>query len=303
MILEHRGRLTACAIALAAVAAFSVSGYCEQASFGQSVANQSMSAREQPCSSLVESASAPDKLGHIVGREVHFSIENHEALLFLPDQKSQRNVIDWVWYAPMVPHEPNEHQAFIIQHVLNAGMAFAAIDVGESYGNPEGTRVYSEFHDALARCFHLSPKAVLLPQSRGGLMLFNWAALHPDEVERIAGIYPVCDLRSYPGIVTAAKAYGMTVQQMGMQLNQHNPIDLLSPLVKAGVPILFIHGDNDKVVPLPDNSEKLVHRYQELGGSANLIIVPGKGHEEIPQFFQSQQFVTFLTTGKYPAGA
>ena len=157
-------------------------------------------------------------------------------------------------------------------------MAFAAIAVGESYGNVEGTRLYAKFHDVLNRCFHLSQKAVLFPQSRGGLMLFNWAALHPGEVERIAGIYPVCDLRSYPGIKIAARAYGMTEEQLETHLARHNPVDLLSPLATADVPMLFIHGDNDKVVPLQDNSAELVRRYQKLGGSAKLIVVPGKGH-------------------------
>lgn len=266
--------------------------------FGQSVTDYAINPTELPCSSYVQAKAVPYKVDQVVGREIKITMEKHEASLLLPEETSSTDPIAWVWFAPMVLGQPNEHHAFIIRHVLSAGMAFASIDVGESYGRADGTRLYAEFHDLLNRCFNLSRRVVLLPQSRGGLMLFNWASLHPSEVVRIAGIYPVCDLRSYPGLTVASKAYGMTEQELEAQLKQHNPIDLLSPLARANVPVLFIHGDSDKVVPLQDNSAEFARRYRKLGGAAKLIIVPGKGHEEVDEFFKSAPFVTFLTTGK-----
>lgn len=253
---------------------------------------------DRSCPSYAQGQADQYGMDHVAERKIKFTMANHEALLLLPEQTSAADPIAWVWFAPMLLGQPNAHHAFIIQQVLNAGMAFASIDVGESYGSVDGTRLYAEFHDLLNRCFHLSWKAVLLPQSRGGLMLFNWASLHPDQVVRIAGIYPVCDLRSYPGLKVAAEAYGMTEQKLELQLKQHNPIDLLSTLAKADVPVLLIHGDNDKVVPLKQNSAEFVRRYQQLGGRARLIIVSGKGHEEVDEFFRSARFVKFLTTGR-----
>ncbi|MGD0729626.1 MAG: prolyl oligopeptidase family serine peptidase [Terracidiphilus sp.] len=225
-------------------------------------------------------------------------MENHPALLLVPDEASSTEPLSWVWFAPMVHGQPNVNHTYILQHVLGSGMAFASINVGESYGSVEGTRLYAEFHDLLTRCFHLSTKAVLFPQSRGGLMLFNWATLHPDEVLRIAGIYPVCNLSSYPGLKVAAKAYSMTEEQLTAELSQHNPLDLLASLAKADVPVLLMHGDVDKVVPIQDNSAEFVRRYLKLGGHATLVVIPGKGHQEADEFFKSPQFVAFLTTGK-----
>ncbi len=252
--------------------------------FGQPIADHVGNPDELPCSSYFRAQPTQYKVGNVVGKEVKFTMDEHDALLLLPEKTRSASPLGWVWFAPMVPGEPNEHHEFIIQHVLSAGMAFASIDVGESYGSVDGTRLYAEFHDLLNRCFDLSRRAVLLPQSRGGLMLFNWAALHSDEVVRVVGIYPVCDLRSYPGLAIASKAYGMTEQELVAQLKQHNPVDLLSALAKAHVPVLLIHGNNDNVVPLQENAAEFVRRYRSLGGSAKLILVQDRGHEEVDEF-------------------
>jgi len=233
------------------------------------------------------------------GRKINLLFDGHPAFILLPKGEAPAGPRAWIWYAPTFNKQyPNARHAFLVKHAFEAGMAFAGVDVGESYGNPEGTRLYAGFHDAVTARFKLSLKAVLLPQSRGGLMLYNWAALHPDQVLRIAGIYTVCDLRSYPGLKIAAAAYHLTEEQMTAELSKHNPIDLLAPLAKAKVPILHIHGDKDKVVPLEKNSGEVAIRYKALGGTMELVVVPGKGHEEVDEFFTSERIAAFLTTGK-----
>ena len=140
----------------------------------------------------------------------------------------------------------------------------------------------------------MSSKPCLLPQSRGGLMLYNWAAENPARVACIAGIYPVCDLRSYPGLERACSAYGLSAAELEARLAEHNPIDRLAPLAKAGVPILHVHGAADKVVPLEKNSAELARRYRALGGQAQLIVVPGKGHQVCDEFFHCRKLVDFV---------
>lgn len=233
------------------------------------------------------------------GRRIALSFNGRWAFILLPKGDAPARPTGWIWYAPTFKDRyPNARHTFLIERALQTGMAVAGIDVGESYGSPDGTRLYSGFHDAMVAQFKLSPKAVLLPQSRGGLMLYNWAALHPDQVARIAGIYTVCDLRSWPGLDKACGAFRLTAEQLSKELAQHNPVDLLAPLAEAKVPILHIHGDKDTVVPLERNSGELARRYKTLGGSMELIVVPGKGHEEVDEFFLSERFSTFLTTGK-----
>jgi pimeloyl-ACP methyl ester carboxylesterase len=77
-------------------------------------------------------------------------------------------------------------------------------------------------------------------------------------------------------------------------LAEHNPIDRLSPLAKAGVPILHIHGDADKNVSLEKNSGELARRYRALDGQVRLIVIPGKGHQVCNEFFQSKELVDFV---------
>src|SRR6185295_12521512 len=96
---------------------------------------------------------------------------------------------------------------------------------------------------------------------------------NPDKVRFLVGIYPVCDLRSYPGLKNAAGAYGLTPTELEKQLPEHNPIDRLEALAKASVPILHIHGDADAVVPLAKNSQVIMDRYSALGGKMKLIVV------------------------------
>jgi len=233
------------------------------------------------------------------GRRTALTFNERPAFLLLPKGDAPAAPRGWVWYAPTFKDlYPNGRHAFLIERALKAGMGVAGIDVGESYGSPEGTRLFEGFHDAIVAKFKLSPKAVLLPQSRGGLMLYNWATLHPDKVSRIAGIYTVCDMRSWPGLDKACGAYKLTAEQLAKELPRHNPIELLTPLAKAKVPILHIHGDKDAAVPLDKNSAELARRYKALGGSMELVVVPGKGHEEVDEFFTSERFATFLTTGK-----
>ena len=71
----------------------------------------------------------------------------------------------------------------MINHFLEAGIAVAGIDVGESYGNIEGGNLYSKFHNFLTQRKKFNPKACLLARSRGGLMLYNWAANNPKKSE------------------------------------------------------------------------------------------------------------------------
>lgn len=232
-----------------------------------------------------------------------FTVGTQRAFLIEPTHAAIDGSRPWVWYAPtFIGALPSARHNWIMTRLLDRGFAIAGIDVGESYGNADGRASYEALHKVLTTEFHLAPKACLLPQSRGGLMLYNWAAEHPDHVQCIGGIYPVCDLASYPGLDRAAPAYHMTVEQLKAHLAEHNPIDRLKPLADAHIPILHIHGDTDKIVPLPQNSALLIDRYNSLGGPGELLTIHNKGHEEVDEFFQNQQLVDFFLTRGNPTG-
>ena len=144
------------------------------------------------------------------------------------------------------------------------------MDVGESFGNPAGRAAFTDFYRAVVKRYGLGPKACLLAQSRGGLMLYNWAAEHADCVQCIGGIYTVCDQSSWPGLAKSCPAYGMTEAELAKHLAEHNPIDRLAPLARAKIPILHLHGDADTLVPLDRNSGELARRYRALGGASGI---------------------------------
>lgn len=127
-------------------------------------------------------------------------------------------------------------------------------------------------------------------------MLYNWAVEHAHNVGCIAGVYPVTNLEGWPdlGGERIQQAYGMSPAELRKHLRKDNPIDHLAPLARAQVPIFHIHGDADKVVPLEANTLELTRRYKALGGEAEVEVIHGKGHEEVPEFFQSERLLEFL---------
>lgn len=65
------------------------------------------------------------------------------------------------------------------------------------------------------------------------------------------------------------------------------------PLAKAGVPLFAIHGDVDLTVPLEANSGLLKERYPALGGTMEIVVAHGQGHNMWSGFFQSEALVNF----------
>jgi len=216
-------------------------------------------------------------------------------LLVPPMRELTATKCPWVWYAPTFNGvHPNQQHRWMFEQFLTKGIAIAGVDVGETFGSPHGTAAYSVFYEQLHTRQGMSPKPCLLPQSRGGLMHYNWASQNAERVACIAGIFPVCDLKSYPGLDKACEAYGISEDELARGLPQHNPVDRLAPLAEGGVPILHVHGDNDSVVPLERNSGELLRRYTQLGGQMEVLVVSGRGHDFLPEFFQCQVLVDFV---------
>ncbi len=234
-------------------------------------------------------------------RRHDFIAAGYKVFVLLPTKPTADGSRPWVWYAPTLPGLPDPSHEWLFTRLLASGFAIAGVDVGESYGSPRGRAGFTEFHRFVTDKYALSPKACLLPQSRGGLMHYNWAAEHPQSVQCIAGIYTVCDQSSWPGLAKSCGAYGMTEDELRKHLPEHNPIDRLEPLAKAKVPILHVHGNADKLVPLDRNSGELAKRYRALGGNIELVVVEGKGHEVVPEFFQSRRLLDFLLACGKPA--
>jgi TolB protein len=237
-------------------------------------------------------AADPPKKALPMAGEV-FEVAGHTAFL-IPAKADPRAVAKpWVWYAPTLPNLPGPEERWMFERFSAAGIAIAGIDAGESYGSPAGNQVFDSLYANLTKRGY-STKPVLLGRSRGGLMTLSWATANPDKVGGFAGIYPVCDLASYPGVERAAGAFGLKPDELKAKLKELNPVDRLEGLAKVKVPLFAIHGDIDTVVPLEANSGRMKERYVALDGSMTLVVASQQGHNMWPGFFQCRELVEFV---------
>lgn len=226
----------------------------------------------------------------------NFELAGQRAFVLAPREAGQTPTgKPWVWYAPTLGDRlPGKAESWMFDRLRAQGIAIAGIDVGESYGSPAGRAIYQKLYEAMTESRGYSKTPVLLARSRGGLMLYNWAAEHAGGVAGIAGIYPVCNLESYPGLKRAAPAYEMTAEQLKAKLGEHNPIDRLAPLAKAKVPIFHIQGDSDRVVPHEKNTAIVAERYAAMGGQMTVQLIEGGGHDMKRYWFKSQALTDFM---------
>jgi len=137
----------------------------------------------------------------------------------------------------------------------------------------------------------------LLGQSRGGLMMLTWAMRHPDKMTAFAGIYPVCNLSSWPMKKSkdfVLKDYRMSEAELTGSLAKFNPIDNLQGLLANKIPLFLVHGNVDTLVPYEENGALLKERYEAGGGTVSVKIIDGEGHKVTPSFFECQELLDFI---------
>ncbi len=225
-----------------------------------------------------------------------FTVADHQAFVLGPPESARIDGrMPWVWYAPTLGgRHPSRDEQWMFDRLHAAGIAVAGVDVGESYGNPEGRAIYQALYEELTKNRGFAAKPVLLARSRGGLMLYSWAVEHPESVGGVAGIYPVCNIASYPGLARAAPAFGMTANELEEEIAEHNPVDRLEQMAAARVPIFHIQGDSDRVVPHEKNSGLLAERYAAFGGPVDVELIKGQGHNMWRGWFESQRLTDFM---------
>lgn len=247
-------------------------------------------------SQVVTAQTATDGPKKLILPGESFLIDGKPAFILWPAADKQKQPQAWVMYSPTLPGYPDQHEKWMHEQFLAAGVAVAGIDAGEAYGSPSGRNAMSLLYDELTQRRGFAEKPCLLGRSRGGLWASSWAIENPQRVAGIAGIYPVFDLRAYPGLEKAAPAYQLTKPELEASLAMHNPIAKADSLAKAKVPFYIIHGDEDTVVPLATNSAALQAIYQQNGSSDvfELLVIKGQGHNFWEGFFRCQALVDFV---------
>lgn len=244
------------------------------------------------------------------GELVELRVRDRLAYLIKPTGKvdAQKR---WIWDFPFwlaiedgfggVAHR------YYVEQFLAAGFHVAGVEVGPSCGSPAAAEVCQEFHEQLVARHGLHERARVLCHSHGGLIAYGWAFRNPTCVERIAGMCPATDFRTYPTLPnviagpTKGLDYGLSLEELEQRACEFNPIDNLAPLAMAGVKILHVHGDKDTLIPTEANSTELARRYHELGGEVEVVLLKdlgasrasSRGHDG-PELYESNALVEFL---------
>jgi alpha-beta hydrolase superfamily lysophospholipase len=260
----------------------------------------------------VQHAPGAASLPRFGGQRFDFTVAGRRAFMILPAGARTEGSRPWLWFQPtfLGPHptdraanpnantHPDDSHAWLFTQLLARGFGVGGVEIGETYGNLEGRAGQTAFYQAVVTEFKLASRVCLLAQSRGGLMHYNWAAEHPEHIRCIGAIYPVTDIRSWVGVERVAQlGYGLPAADLLAHMDLHNPIDRLAPLAAHHVPILHVHGDQDKgnnVVDIEQNTLEFARRYRALGGDMEVIIIPGKGHQVCPEIFNEPRLPAFF---------
>lgn len=204
-----------------------------------------------------------------------FQYRGRDAIVVCPKQAAPGK--PWIWRPAFFGAFPSVDKA-----LLEKGFHVVYYDLTHQYGSPRAVEAGTFFYDYMKNYYGLSPKVTLEGFSRGGLCAFNWAAKNTDKVACIYVDAPVCDVFSWPGRKQAdlwsgvLKEWNLTDAQM--ESFKGNPVDNLETLAKAGIPVMAVCGDSDKVVPYSENMEVVRNKYTALGGMVEVIVKPGCDH-------------------------
>lgn len=223
-----------------------------------------------------------------------FEIDEHKAFLYAAPKPVGGK--PWLWYAPTLGGVSLFGQKMYFEAFMKAGISIAGYDLGEVRGAPASTAKFTVFYEEMVKRGY-STKPILLGQSRGGMMTLAWAFRNSDKARAWVGIYPVCNLASWPlknSKTQTLADFGMSEEELNAQLKEFNPVDNLQGLLANKVPMFVVHGDSDVVVPYELNTGLLKERYSSGGGQIEVKVVPGEGHKVGPSFFECRELVDFV---------
>ena len=185
----------------------------------------------------------------------------------------------WIWRARFWGHEP---QTDI--DLLERGFHVAYCDVADLYGSPAAVRRWDAFYKKMAKA-GFSRRVALEGMSRGGLIIYNWAARNPKKVACIYADAPVMDFKQWPMSLPGnagdtqklLKAYGFASEDEARAW-QGNPLNHARIMAKAGIPILHVVGDADEGVLYRLNTKIFEEKMSALGAPIQVIHKPAVGH-------------------------
>lgn len=165
--------------------------------------------------------------------------------------------------------------------LLKAGYNLAHVNNDTRWVSPQDIPRQAAFCRYLHKTLNFREKCALVGMSCGGMQAIYLASMYPELVAAVYLDAPVVNLLSCPGDLGAGrgghfpefqKARGMTMAQL-IGYRDH-PLDHLSRLKQAGLPIILVSGDADTIVPFEENGRHLCN----AGIPLELHMKPGGDH-------------------------
>ncbi len=233
---------------------------------------------------ILSKISFPQKLSSFYGYKcATFIMNGRECKVVAPKWTAAGR--PWMWRARFWGHEPQTDIA-----LLERGFHLVYFDASELLGNEEAIKDWNSFYDLLTKA-GLDKKAVMEGMSRGGIYVFNWAAVNPDKVAAVYVDNPLLNTSSWAlGIIKAGgpkdmldlvdvfkKDYNLTTEN-DMKNFKNNPVDKVKQIVKGKYPILILCADDDEIVNPANNTLLFEKEIKELSGNITVIHKPGFKH-------------------------
>lgn len=223
----------------------------------------------------------PDETYHGFERK-NFYFRGREASFIFPKKWSKEK--RWIWRAEFLGAFDSADRA-----MLEKGWGLAYININDMYGCNEAIEIMNAFHKEIVKMFELHKKCVLFGFSRGGLYSVNYAYHYP---KLVAGLYldaPVVDIYSWPG------GFGCGISNFksrewqecrilfGVSDKKKNSYKDTLPekfdvLLKNDIPVMYVAGGSDSVVPYLENGIYLVDTYLKNSGRIKIYIESWRDH-------------------------
>jgi pimeloyl-ACP methyl ester carboxylesterase len=171
----------------------------------------------------------------------------------------------------------------VARHLSQRGFTVLAYD-GRAHGESEGracTYGFLEKRDLRRVMDTIGQRPIILFGTSLGAAVALQAAAEDDRISGVVAVSSFSDLRTVateraPFFATRREideAFRLAEKQAGFEVNAVSPVAAASQI---RVPVLLIHGANDRETP-PNHSRRI---YQALRGEKRLLIVPGRGHND-----------------------
>jgi lysophospholipase L1-like esterase len=232
-----------------------------------------------------------------------FAFDSRNCKIVKPKWSAQGH--PWIWRARFWGHEPQTDIS-----LLQRGFHLVYCDVAELLGNDESIKYWNDFYNLVCKA-GLGKKAVMEGMSRGGVYVFNWAAVNSNKVACVYVDNPLLNIPSWAERLMKTpdvkddmfeafkKDYNITADEQVREF-KNSPVDKAKQIVKGKYPILILCADEDEAVSPADNTLLFEKRVKALNG--NITVIPKPGFKHHPHSLPNPKPITdfiLKATGQY----